>query len=129
MNVQPLNADQVLVTIKSVEETKVEISIQNENGDIVYYKQSSKPFTSFNKIFDVKNLENGNYSMKFNLNDLVMERELAISSDKICIGKADEYIAPFFALNKNQLVISHLNFGKEKYSLKIYNENGSFMSR
>lgn len=124
MNVQSLNSDQVLVTFQNEKATGLEVSIYDNNGNIVYYKLSSKPIQSFNKIFDVKNLENGNYAMQVEINGLILKRELEITTDKIYIGDPEKLSAPHFVLHDEKLIISHLNFENKNYRLIIYDERG-----
>lgn len=124
MNVQSLNSDQVLVTFLSEKATELEVSIYDNDGSIVYYKMSKKPIQSFNKIFDVKNLENGNYAMQVEINGLILKRVLEITTDKIYIGDPEKHSAPLFVQRDERLVISHLNFENKNYQLNIYDESG-----
>ena len=123
-NVQLLNANQLLVTVQTKNATQMEATINNENGTIVYYKKSKTPISSYHKIFDVKNLENGEYSMKLKVNNLMSERKLVIMDDKIYVSRPDDSTPPFFSFDGKNLVLSHLNFENEKYKLEIYGNEG-----
>lgn len=124
MNVQSLNSDQVLVSFENEKATKLEISIYDNKDNIVYYKMSSKPIQSFNKIFDVKYLENGNYAMQIAINGLVLKRELEITEHKIYVHNTENQSAPLFVQQGTKLMITHLNFENRNYWLDIYDSNG-----
>lgn len=129
MNIQSINPDQVLVTFQNACKTDLEVSIFDGDDNIVYYKMSSKPIDSFNKIFDVKNLENGEYAMEVELNGLTLKRNFEVTSDKIYVGIQENYSTPHFDFQDDRLVINHLNFENKKYSLNIYDENGLIYQR
>jgi hypothetical protein len=121
-NVQSLNANQVLVTVEANRATEMEISILDETGSIVYYKKTRKPLTRINKIYDVENLGNGNYSLELKVGNLVSERELTVTNSKIIVSKPREFSIPYFAFNGENLIISYLNFDNEKFRLEVYND-------
>lgn len=124
MNVQSINSNEILVTFKSPVSSQIEISIFNESNEQVYYKQSKKPISGFNKIFNVKHLDQGKYAMKVHANGLILENKIKIENQNISIGKFKEYLKPFFAYKNEKLVVTHLNFDKEKYQLSISDEKG-----
>lgn len=124
MNVQSLNSDQILVTFQNLCETELEVSIYDNGENIVYYKMTSKPISSFNKIFNLKNLENGDYAMQVEINGLTLKRDFEITSDKIYVGIPENYSTPHFDYQDERLVISHLNFENKNYHLNIYDEEG-----
>lgn len=125
MNVQGLNENQVLVTVQAEKAVDMELTISHEVGGILYYKRSRKPVESFNKIYDLKNLGTGSYKMEIRLGGLITEKELIVGSDKIRIDNSKVYASPFFKFDGKKLVVSHLNFEKEKYRMEIYDENGA----
>ena len=122
MDVEPLNADRMAVTVQNQNAGDVELSILAESGDVVHYKQYRKPGASLNTIFDVKHLDNGNYTMKIVMNGLILERSLAITSNEIKVGAMKESPAPYFHYNGKEIIITQLNFEKEKYQFTIYDE-------
>lgn len=124
MNVIPLTADRAIVSIQNDKEALLELSIHAESGDLVYYKQSAKPLSSYQKIFDFTDLENGNYTMALKVNDTRLTKEISVNSKEIVIGKEKLRFDPYFAYADNELKLSYLNFDKELYVLSIYGEYG-----
>lgn len=123
MTVNPLNSDQLIITVVNDDVFNFEISLFAKNGDIVYYKQSSKPLSSYQKIFDVKNLENGKYKLILKVNDTSMEKNFTVTPKKIFMGKSELSIDPYFTFDGNDLKFSYLNFKNEKFKIEIYDEN------
>lgn len=113
-----------MVSIQNDNAAKFELSIHAENGDLVYYKQSTKALSSYKKVFDFKGLVNGNYSMKLKVNDTSLTKEFQVASNGIQVGESKLRFDPYFAYNEDVLKVSFLNFDKEYFSLDIYDENG-----
>lgn len=124
MNVVPLSADRAVISIENEKAAYFELSIHASNGDLVYFKQSSKPLTSYRKIFDFTDLENGNYSMNLKVNDTRLSKEFAVTANEISVGESKLRFDPYFNYDENVLKLSYLNFDGENFSLNIYDENG-----
>ncbi len=124
MNVTPLSADRAVVTIMNENASLFELSIHAENGELVYYKQTTKPLSSYQKIYDFKNLENGNYTMDLRVNDTRLIKDIEVASTGIYVGESKLRIDPYFAFADDVLKLSYLNFDEEKLSLNIYDEKG-----
>lgn len=124
MSVVPLSSDKAIVSILNNNAAYFELSIHADNGDLVYYKQSAKPLTNYQKIFDFKDMENGNYTMDLKINDTRVSKEFTVMANEIKIGESKMTFDPFFKYSDGILRISYLNYDLEKYSVGIYNENG-----
>jgi len=55
---------------------------------------------------------------------LISERELVITDDKINVGKAEEFISPYFGYDGERLIVTHLNLENDNYLLEIYDDQG-----
>lgn len=124
LNFVPLNADQAIVSISNEKEALMELSILSEDGEIVYFKQSAKPLSSYKKVFDFEELENGNYVMNLNVNGTRMSREFGVASNEITIGELKLRIDPYFDFTDNALKLSYLNHDNENMKLTIYGKQG-----
>lgn len=76
------------------------------------------------KIFNLKNLENGEYALILSRNGERSESTLIKSQEEIQVNSANKIVPPFFAFEGEKLVMSHLNFEKEAYPLEIYGKEG-----
>lgn len=126
MSVVPLAANQAVISITNENPAYFEVSIETPNGDLVYYKQSSKPLTRYQKTFDVTNLENGNYILSLKVNDTKLTKEIEIASSNIYVGDSKLRFDPFFSFDDNLLKFSFLNFEEENFKLNIL-KNGELV--
>lgn len=124
MNVIPVTADRAIVSITNENAAYFEVSIEAENGEMVYYKQSSEPLTDYKKIFDFAELKVGNYVMNLKVNDTKLSRNFEVTPREISVGNAKMSIDPYFDFKNDVLKFSFLNFDKENMAVNIYGDNG-----
>ncbi|AHW61886.1 hypothetical protein SAMN05444285_12246 [Draconibacterium orientale] len=124
MDIVPLSEDRAVVSILNGGEALFELSIRAKDGELVYYKESASPALTYQKIFDFKNIEDGDYSMDLRVNDTRLVRDINISSKGIVVGESKMRIDPYFGFANNVLKLTYLNFDNEKLSLNIYDESG-----
>ena len=120
MNVVPLTAYRAIVSIVNEKAAYFELSIKAENGEVVYYKQSTKPLINYQKVFDFKELENGKYTMNLKINDTSLSRNIEIAYNNIYVGDAKLRFDPYFTFDNEILKFSYLNFDEEMFKLNIY---------
>lgn len=124
MNVVPVSADRAVVSIMNEKAELFELSIHAEDGELVYYKQTTKPLNTYQKMFDFKNLENGNYTMNLRINDTRLSKDFSVAAKGITVGESKLRIDPYFAFADGVLKLSYLNFDEEQLNLNIYDEKG-----
>lgn len=123
MNVIPLNSERAVVSATNENAAIFEVTIEAENGDMVYYKQTSQPVTDYEQIYDFKNLANGNYALSLNVNGTKVINEFEVSGNGIKVGEAKVRFAPYFDYKNNELKLSYLNFDQENLKLYFYNND------
>ena len=123
MVVNKLNENQLIVSVVNDKVSNFEISVYAINGDMVYFKQSDKPISSYQKIFDVQNLENGKYKMTLKLDGTSMEKNFTVTTNKILLGESVLSNDPYFIFDGKDLKFSYLNFKNEKFKFEIYEGN------
>lgn len=124
MNVIPVTLDRAIVSIENENPAQFEVSIEAENGDLVYYKQSSNPITDYRKVFDFKDLEAGSYVFNLKVNETSVSNEFSVSHKGIVVGEKKMRFAPYFNYNNQVLKLSYLNFDEEPLKLKFFGEDG-----
>ncbi len=124
MNVIPLSAERAVVTATNVNPAFFEVSINAENGDMVYYKQTSNPVTDFKQIYDFKDLAEGKYVLNLKVNDTRVMNDFEVSRKGIEVGETKVRFAPYFDFKNNELKLSYLNFDQENLKLYLYNNDG-----
>ncbi|WP_159517609.1 T9SS type A sorting domain-containing protein [Sunxiuqinia indica] len=122
VNILPLNEDRAVVAISNNVESKFQISIEDAQGDVVYFKETEGDVADYRKVYDFSKLETGNYKLIVSLDDVKGEREFAINHGAIEVGKEKTLVAPVFSYNEDVLRIAFLNHEGENTSLYIYNE-------
>lgn len=124
MNVIPINSERAIVSVTNANAAIFEVSIEAENGDIVYYKQTSEPVTDFKQIYDFKDLADGKYVLNLKVNDTKVMNEFQVSGNGIEVGESKVRFAPYFDFKNNELKLSYLNFDQENLRLYFYNNEG-----
>ena len=124
MDIVPLSEDRAVVSILNGAEALFELSVRSEDGELVYYKQAASPSLTYQKIFDFKNIEDGDYTLDLRVNDTRLTKDFSVSSKGIAVGESKMRVDPYFGFSDNVLKLTYLNFDQEKLSLNIYDENG-----
>lgn len=124
MNVIPLSAERAVVSITNENAAYFELSINAEDGTMVYYKQSNKPLTDYQKIFDFARLDAGSYVFTLKVNDTRLSKNFSVNSKGINVGASKLRFDPFFKYENNVLKLSYLNFDQNNMKLYFYNNEG-----
>jgi hypothetical protein len=123
LNMVALKNEKAMVAISALENSNFNITITNENGQIVYYQENSDPSSLYNKVYNFSELEDGSYKIMVVSSDLTTEREFLKSHGKIKVGEERTSIEPFFGYENNLLRCSFLNFMNEDVALRFYNND------
>ena len=129
VNILPLTSEKAVVAISTTDAANLQISIENEKGEKVYYKTTDADSKDFRKIFDFSNLEKGNYKLSVSTNGLTSERTFSIDNENIAVGKEKSLIEPYFAFKDGVLKMSYLNFPEENLNLNFYTDNALVYSK
>jgi hypothetical protein len=125
MIVTPVSPDRALVSIENENAALFELSIYEKNGDLVYYKQSTEVANNYQKVFDFKNLETGDYTMNLRINDTRLSKDFEVTAKGINVDEETKLrFDPYFNYEDNVLKVSYLNFDGEYLKLNFYNEDG-----
>ncbi len=123
VNILPLTAEKAVVAISNTDAANFQISIENNKGEVVYYKETDNNSKDYRKVFDFSNLETGDYKLMVSLDGLTTERSFTIENSKIAVGKEKSLMEPFFACQEGVLKLSYLNFPEENLVLNFYGNN------
>ena len=123
MNIVPLSEKKAMIAALNANAAFFELTVENNRGDIMYYKRSEKPLTAYQKKFDFSNLENGKYVMKLKVNDTSLAQNFEITSKGVIPGESHLYFDPYFSFEDNNLKLSYLNFDKEKVYIQVFSNN------
>jgi hypothetical protein len=119
MNIVTLDDAKALVVAETDPEVASEISIEDANGNLVYYKEA-KATAKFKSVFDLSNLEDGTYTVEVKTGTAAAKREVDIRHGEVVVKALQTAIDPYFAYDGDMLKVSYLNFDKKNLSLLIY---------
>ena len=129
VNILPLNSETAVVAISTVDAANLQISIENDRGEKVYYKETDAENKDYRKVFDFSNLDRGDYKLTVTTNGLTTERTFSIDNENIAVGKEKSLIEPYFAYKNGVLKVSYLNFPEENVNLNFYANNDLVYSK
>jgi hypothetical protein len=129
VNIRPIDSEKAVVAISNAEASNYQISIVNDNGELVYSKETDEESMDYTKIFDFSNLENGDYKLSVTVDKLTTERAFKVKNQNITVGKEKNMIEPYFAYKDGILKLSFLNFSEKNITLNFYSENELVYSR
>ncbi|MFA5328531.1 MAG: hypothetical protein WC384_12130 [Prolixibacteraceae bacterium] len=129
VNILPLTSEKAVVAISAADAANFKISIENDKGEKVYYKETDADSKDYRKVFDFSNLEKGDYKLSVSMNGLTTERLFKIDNENIAVGKENSLIEPYFAFKDGVLKMSYLNFPEENISLNFYTNDDLVYSK
>nr|MDA3928129.1 hypothetical protein [Prolixibacteraceae bacterium] len=106
-----------------------ELTIEDVNGDVLYYKEGRIDEKIYSKIFDFKNLDNGAYKITVKNIYGTQTMDFKIDGNKFKLIDTDEAFAPYFEVMDNVLRLSFLNYSLDNVNLELSDENGYSFSK
>lgn len=129
VNIYPLSSEKAVVAISNNTASNFQISILNEQGETIYYKETNADNKDYRKVFDFSNLEAGSYTLKATIDGTETERSFKIGKNAIAVEKEKTAMEPYFSYKDGVLGVSYLNFGEENLNLHFYDANGLVFSK
>ena len=123
VNILPLTSEKAVVAISNNIASNFQITIENQNGETIYYKETGADSKDYRKVFDFSNLEAGEYKLTASIDGATTERSFVVDRRKIAVGKEKTELAPFFAFKEGILALSYLNFSGDNLVLNFYDGN------
>lgn len=120
VNVIPGEKNETVVRISNINQSHYEIELENEYGDIVFYKETNSPSTTYSQLYDFSMLDDGKYNFTVKVDNEKEVNTLKIKNGKIEVLNQRKEVEPFFLMKDNRLELSYLNFGKENIKLVVY---------
>lgn len=124
VNIYPLSSEKAVVAISNNTASNFQISIQDEEGETIYYKETDAENKDFRKVFDFSKLEAGSYTLKASIGGSTTERSFTIGKNAIAVDKEKTAMEPYFSYKEGVLGVSYLNFGEDELNLHFYDANG-----
>lgn len=120
MNIIQLDENKALVAVTPGTPAIQELTISSDKGQVVYYRLSKKEESGLKKIFDLANLGDGSYSVKFKSGAATLKRDIEIEDGHVSVQPLQTELDPFFVFENNILKVSYLNFNQGEMAMAIY---------
>ena len=125
MNVIVLDKTRALVAVTKSDPGKTIISFESEDGNIVYYKETSKQ-ADFKTVLDLREIKNGTYQVTAKTGNRIMKRNIICKDGEISVESMKTEYDPVFVFNQNKLRVSYLNFDQTDFRFLVY-KNGDLV--
>ena len=123
VNFTGVRADMAVIEISNTNQSIFEIEVKNEEGEVIFWKETNTPTTNYKKTYDFSKLEEGNYFLTVNIDRETQETKFVVENGTLRMIEEKKMLEPFFSFNNNALKMTYLNFAGEGASLHIYDEN------
>lgn len=111
-----------MVTVDNTENTFSELTIENASGNIVFYREGRINAENYSKIFDLKNLRNGDYKIIVSNKYGKHEAGFSVLNNEILVEK-NTPINPYFNFTGSVLNLSALNHASNNLYFILENNN------
>jgi hypothetical protein len=120
VNVTTLSNDLTEVEILDSKSNVFEIYVKNDQGEVVFSKDTKSPAENYKRVYDFSKLENGTYFLTVAIDKESKETKFEMVNGKMNVVKQKKAVDPVFIFDNNQLKLSYLNFEGENTNLTIY---------
>lgn len=123
VNILPASTKKAVIAVSTCCNSNFSISVENEEGRIVYSKLDLEPVEDYLTEFDLSVLDDGKYKLKVVSQDITTERAFRKTDVGIKVGNEKTILKPFFGYNDGILRCTYLNFQKENLTLYFLKKN------
>ena len=111
LNILPLSAEKGFVSVSTLINSNLDITITDNKGSVIYSKENIEPSEDYRTEFDFHKLENGKYKVTAVGGNLTTERLFRMTDKGIKVGNEKTYMKPYFAYKDGILKLSFLILG------------------
>ncbi|HKK81463.1 MAG TPA: hypothetical protein VJ909_04400 [Prolixibacteraceae bacterium] len=129
VKVIPHSTDRAVVFVNNADDAYTELSIEDLNGSVIYYKEGRISDKLYSKLFDFTNLKDGKYKVVAKNNFGEKEIFFMVSDNTVNVVKEESSVKPFVKLEGNVLKVSYLNESLSDTYLTLYSENGEVFKK
>jgi hypothetical protein len=128
MNVIPVQNEKALVAFETMSPANFELTLTNRKGEVLYYKKSDEIVQNHRMVFDLHELEDGNYTVRLKHGNCILTRELTLSNhSSIKVGEEIRMFSPYYKFENNKLQLSYLNNAQKNVFVNIF-KNGNYVT-
>lgn len=125
----PYSTDKAIIAIDNVSNVISELTIEDNNGQVLYYKEGNIDEKIYSKIFDFKNLNNGTYTIAVKNTYGVKRIKFEVEDNKFNVLDEEEAFSPFIEVRDNVLRVSVLNNKLNDVKLEVTDAYGNAFTK
>lgn len=124
------NNSRATVSYSALHPTSLKISIENQEGTMVFYNEQHDDVGNYKKLYDFSQLQDGNYSLIALIDGEKQVKKFSIDNAKISIQneiiESDDSIVPYFRKDGEQLICLYQNPLSEQIKITFFSNGESF---
>ena len=111
------------VEIFNVKMSTFEIEVKDAYGEVVFYKETKAPATSYKRNYDFSRLEDGTYYFTVRIDNESTETKFDIKRGQVNVVEEKKMVDPVFVFDNKELKLSYLNFNGDNTTLIVYDSS------
>lgn len=125
----PYSPDKAIIAVDNTTDAAAELTIEDADGYVLYYKEGNIDEKLYSKIFDFKNLTDGRYTIT--VKNTYGEQAVAFKmvNNKFKLIEGETSYVPYFEVKDNVLKLSFLNHSLDNVELTLTDENGYYFTK
>jgi len=120
MKVIPMVDAKLLISFNQYTPVVNTISIYSESGEMMYIKKMKKGTASYQRVYDLSKVENGNYEVTLKYGKNMLKKTIKVNDGKVTVSQEKADLPPVFTEADNGLNLTYLNFEKSDISISVY---------
>ncbi len=124
----PYSNDRAVVSLNNEASVTTKLTIENVSGDVVFYNDGSISEKVYSKVFDFKNLNDGEYKITAS-NKYVKNTMFFKVENNAIVENGTEPVSPFVEVKDDVLKISLLNHKLNNVEVSVYSQDGEVFTR
>lgn len=118
--IEPLNGYKAVVSVSSLLNSNIKLTITDNSNQIIYKGEMNKLAKDYSKIFDLSQLEDGDYQLKVESDKMTTVRSFTKNNNAMKIGDEKTSMKPYFEYKDGILRLTYLNFDQDDLKLSIF---------
>lgn len=130
LSVIPFNKESAFILINDWSKKYTEVSIESEDGEVIFFNEGSVNNKGYLKPFNFRNLGNGSYRVVAKEGTTEAVVNFKIENGSIVVEEpSSEDKTAFFNVDNNKLTFSMINTTNDNVTLNITNADGVVFSK
>lgn len=125
----PYTNDRAIVVMNNEHNLLSELTVEDADGEVLYYREGKISEANYSKVYDFKNLKNGNYKVVVKNNLGTQEAFFSVYNNSVTIDENKSNFNPYFEFKNNVLKLSAINHEQNSLFITIKDEDGVLYSK